>query len=76
MGKLEAGATAPAFTLPDQDEKPVKLSDFKGERVIVDVYKRQGEDLPSDAERRHVVVRGLGRLGEREGKTAHVGRAL
>ena len=32
MAKLEAGATAPAFTLPDQDGKPVKLSDYKGQR--------------------------------------------
>ena len=32
MAKLEAGTAAPAFTLPDQDGKPVKLSDFKGQR--------------------------------------------
>ena len=38
MAKLEAGATAPAFTLPDQDGNPVKLSDFKGQRVIVYFY--------------------------------------
>ena len=44
MGKLEAGATAPAFTLPDQDEKPVKLSDFKGQRVIVYFYPN--DDTP------------------------------
>ena len=38
MAKLETGATAPAFTLPDQDGKPVKLSDYKGQRVIVYFY--------------------------------------
>jgi thioredoxin-dependent peroxiredoxin len=44
MAKLEAGSTAPAFTLPDQDGKPVKLSDFKGQRVIVYFYPR--DDTP------------------------------
>ena len=44
MAKLEAGATAPAFTLPDQDGKPVKLSDFKGQRVIVYFYP--ADDTP------------------------------
>src|SRR5271167_2434284 len=44
MPKLEAGATAPAFTLPDQDGKPVKLSDFKGQRVIVYFYP--ADDTP------------------------------
>ena len=44
MARLEAGATAPAFTLPDQDGKPVKLSDFKGQRVIVYFYP--ADDTP------------------------------
>ena len=44
MAKLETGATAPAFTLPDQDGKPVKLSDFKGQRVIVYFYP--ADDTP------------------------------
>jgi thioredoxin-dependent peroxiredoxin len=44
MAKLEAGNTAPAFTLPDQDGKPVKLSDFKGQRVIVYFYP--ADDTP------------------------------
>ena len=38
MPKLEAGATAPAFTLPDQDGKPVKLSDYKGKVVLLDFW--------------------------------------
>jgi thioredoxin-dependent peroxiredoxin len=44
MAKLEAGATAPAFTLPDQDGKPVKLSAYKGQRVIVYFYP--ADDTP------------------------------
>jgi peroxiredoxin Q/BCP len=44
MAKLEKGATAPAFTLPDQDGKPVRLSDYKGQRVIVYFYP--ADDTP------------------------------
>jgi len=33
--KLEAGQTAPAFTLTDQDGSPVSLGDYAGDRVIV-----------------------------------------
>ena len=44
MAKLEAGSVAPAFTLPDQDGKPVKLSDFKGQQVIVYFYP--ADDTP------------------------------
>jgi peroxiredoxin Q/BCP len=36
--RLEVGDTAPAFTLPDADGQPVKLSDFKGRAVIVYFY--------------------------------------
>jgi peroxiredoxin Q/BCP len=36
--RLEVGDTAPAFNLPDADGKTVKLSDFKGRRVIVYFY--------------------------------------
>jgi peroxiredoxin Q/BCP len=35
---LEAGQAAPDFTLLDQDEHPVSLSDFRGRRVIVYFY--------------------------------------
>jgi peroxiredoxin Q/BCP len=38
MPRLEPGATAPAFTLAGADEKPVSLSDFVGQRVIVYFY--------------------------------------
>jgi peroxiredoxin Q/BCP len=36
--RLEVGDTAPDFTLPDQDGKPVSLSDFAGENTIVYFY--------------------------------------
>ena len=38
MGKLDAGDTAPAFTLPDQDGRDVSLSDFAGQQVVVYFY--------------------------------------
>jgi peroxiredoxin Q/BCP len=36
--RLEVGDNAPAFSLPDADGNTVKLSDFKGRRVIVYFY--------------------------------------
>ena len=36
--RLEVGDRAPAFSLPDADGKTVKLSDFKGRKVIVYFY--------------------------------------
>ncbi|MFN8073040.1 MAG: thioredoxin-dependent thiol peroxidase [Mycobacterium sp.] len=36
--RLEVGDKAPAFSLPDPDGKTVKLSDFKGRKVIVYFY--------------------------------------
>src|SRR5215213_6747498 len=44
MAKLEAGAQAPTFTLPDQDDNPVSLEDFKGQRVILYFYP--ADDTP------------------------------
>jgi peroxiredoxin Q/BCP len=35
---LDTGDTAPDFTLLDQDEHPVSLSDFRGRRVILYFY--------------------------------------
>jgi thioredoxin-dependent peroxiredoxin len=35
---LERGALAPAFTLPDQDERPVALRELRGGRVILFFY--------------------------------------
>jgi peroxiredoxin Q/BCP len=37
---LRAGDKAPAFTLPDQHGEKVKLSDFKGETVVLYFYPR------------------------------------
>ena len=37
---LEAGVTAPSFTLPDQDGNMVSLDDFKGKRVVVYFYPK------------------------------------
>jgi len=44
MGKLEAGHTAPAFSLPDQDGETVSLKDFKGSQVVLYFYPR--DDTP------------------------------
>ncbi|WP_295790572.1 thioredoxin-dependent thiol peroxidase [uncultured Microbacterium sp.] len=38
MTNLEPGSAAPDFTLMDQDEHPVSLSDFQGRRVILYFY--------------------------------------
>lgn len=38
MTRLEPGDKAPAFTLPDQDDKPVSLGGFAGSRVVVYFY--------------------------------------
>ena len=37
---LEVGKKAPAFSLPDEDGKTVKLSDFKGKKVVVFFYPK------------------------------------
>ncbi|BBZ32651.1 thioredoxin-dependent thiol peroxidase [Mycolicibacterium confluentis] len=36
--RLEAGDKAPSFSLPDADGNTVKLSDFKGRKVVVYFY--------------------------------------
>ena len=40
MAQLAAGNRAPAFTLTDQHGKKVKLSDFKGKKVVVYFYPK------------------------------------
>jgi thioredoxin-dependent peroxiredoxin len=37
---LESGDRAPAFTLPDQNGEKVKLSDFKGQALVLFFYPR------------------------------------
>jgi thioredoxin-dependent peroxiredoxin len=44
MGTLAVGDKAPAFTLPDQNGKPVSLKDFKGSPLVVYFYPR--DDTP------------------------------
>jgi peroxiredoxin Q/BCP len=36
--RLEKGDTAPTFTLTDQDARPVSLSDYAGQKVVVYFY--------------------------------------
>ena len=40
MTELKVGARAPAFTLTDQQGKKVRLSEFKGKRVVVYFYPK------------------------------------
>jgi peroxiredoxin Q/BCP len=42
--RLEAGAKAPAFTLPDADGTKVSLKDFAGQKVVVYFYP--ADDTP------------------------------
>ena len=42
--RLEPGAPAPPFTLPDQDGRPASLADYLGRRVIVYFYP--ADDTP------------------------------
>lgn len=44
MTRLEVGAKAPAFTLPDQDGEKVALKDFRGQRLILYFYP--ADDTP------------------------------
>jgi thioredoxin-dependent peroxiredoxin len=37
---LEIGRKAPDFALSDEDGKTVKLSDYKGKRVVVFFYSK------------------------------------
>jgi peroxiredoxin Q/BCP len=37
---IEPGEPAPDFELPDQDGRPVKLEDFRGQRVVVYFYPK------------------------------------
>lgn len=40
MAKLKAGDKAPAFTLKDQDENKVTLSEFEGKKVLLYFYPK------------------------------------
>jgi peroxiredoxin Q/BCP len=42
--EIKIGHTVPAFTLPDENGKHVKLSDFRGKKVILYFYPK--DDTP------------------------------
>ncbi len=42
--KIKIGSVAPAFALPDENGKTVKLSDFRGKKVVVYFYPK--DDTP------------------------------
>ena len=44
MGRLEPGMKAPAFTLLNQSEKKVSLTDYAGQRIVVYFYP--ADDTP------------------------------
>ena len=44
MGYLKVGDTAPDFTAKNQDGKDIRLSDFRGEKVILYFYPK--DDTP------------------------------
>lgn len=70
MNTLKAGEKAPLFTLQNQSDEPVSLSDFSGKKVLVYFYPKamtpgcaiqaQGlRDIKSDLDRHNVVVLGV-----------------
>ena len=40
MAELKAGSKAPDFQLEDQDGRQVKLSDFKGRKLLLYFYPK------------------------------------
>jgi len=42
--EIKIGNLAPTFTLPDENGKSVKLSDFRGKKVILYFYPK--DDTP------------------------------
>ncbi len=40
LNRIKVGDAAPAFTLEDQDGKPVQLADYRGKRSVVLVFYR------------------------------------
>ena len=70
MNTLKAGDKAPLFTLQNQSDEPVSLSDFSGKKVLVYFYPKamtpgctiqaQGlRDIKSDLDQHNVVVLGI-----------------
>jgi peroxiredoxin len=50
---LEPGDTAPDFTLPDQRGNPVKLSDLRGQTVVLYFYPKADTPGSKDSSRCH-----------------------
>ncbi len=70
MNTLKVGDKAPLFTLQNQSDEPVSLSDFSGKKVLVYFYPKamtpgctiqaQGlRDIKSDLDQHNVVVLGI-----------------
>ena len=64
---LEVGTKAPDFTLPDQENRPVSLSDFLGKKVVLYFYPR--DNTPGCTRQACAFAR---RHGEFQGKNAVV----
>ncbi len=45
---IEAGTEAPGFTLPDQDENEVSLSDYAGRRLVIAFYPADFSQVCTD----------------------------
>lgn len=58
---LKPGDKAPAFALPDQDGKTVKLSDFKGRKVLVYFYPKA--DTPGCTQQACALRDVMGQIG-------------
>jgi peroxiredoxin len=63
---IEAGATAPDFTLPDQDGNQVSLADFRGQTVVLVFYPADFSPVCTD--QLSVYQEVLPQLDEREAK--------
>lgn len=70
MNRLKAGDKAPAFTLQNQDDQPISLTDFSGKKVLVYFYPKamtpgctvQAQclrDSKSELDDKNVVVLGI-----------------
>jgi peroxiredoxin len=63
---IQPGEQAPAFSLPDQDGKPVSLSDFRGRTVVLAFYPADFSPVCTD--QLSVYQEVLGELEERGAK--------
>jgi peroxiredoxin len=67
---IEPGATAPDFTLPDQDGKKTSLADFRGQTVVLVFYPADFSPVCTDQLSIYQEV--LGELDERGAKLVGV----